>query len=439
MREINHILCPVDLSYVSKSALAHAFAWANWYGAELHVLHVVPIPVAVPGMPGVVVTLDPGSLVRTQLEVQHFVEEVRLDGVRYDGVRYDMRVLHGDPAAVIVDDARRYRNALVILGSRASRGLERVMLGSVAERVLHRTQVPTLVVSATNDVAPLVAPKFKRILCGVNLHLSSLEALRFALSMATESDAELRIVSVLEPLAAVLPLGAPTDVIAEHRQRQRQLFLHAIRQHVPDEARQACTIREEVCIGEPVGTLIGMAQANAAELLIVGTGDRPHLQSLWRGRTTDRLIRSSTCPVLVVPTPPAVRRAASITAVAIPRDQWRTVLDRLNDEHRGGLTTVTIIDREMSAMPETTALPLTGVVVDRSAAGPETIELILGDREQSHLTHVIDRPTELRLERLWLNSVRLLISDASGTATLVEIAAVPRPSIDALATASLQF
>ena len=43
------------------------------------------------------------------------------------------------------------------------------------------------------------------------------------------------------------------------------------------------------------------------------------------------------------------------------------------------------------------------------------------------------------MERLWLNSVRLLISEASGTATLVEIVGVPQPSIDALAAASLQF
>lgn len=90
-------------------------------------------------------------------------------------------------------------------------------------------------------------------------------------------------------------------------------------------------------------------------------------------------------------------------------------------------------------MPEVTALPFTGVVVDRSAAEPEMIELMLGDGEQSHLTHVIYRPTELRMERLWLNSVRLLISEASGTATLVEIAGVPQPSADALAAASLQF
>ena len=354
-------------------------------------------------------------------------------------MRYDVRVLHGDPAGVIVDESQRYRNALVVVGSHARHGLERVMLGSVAERVLHRTHVPTLVVSATNKLVPSAVPRFKRILCGVNLHLSSLEALRYALSLATESDAELRIVSVLEPLAAVLPLGTPAHVIAEHRQRQRQMSLRGIREHVPDEARQACTIREEAYIGDPVGTLLQVAQESEAELLIVGAGDRPHVQALWRGHTTDRLARHSRCPVLVVPTPSAVRRAASMTSTPIAHDQWRTVLDRMSDEHRGSPTTVTIIDREMSAMPEVTALPLTGFVVDRCGARPETIELILGDREQSHLTHVINRPVELRVERSWLNSVRVLISDASRTATLVEIAAVPQPATEALAASTLPF
>ena len=434
MRELNHILCPVDLSSVSKSALAHAFAWAHWYGAELHVLHVAPIPVAVPGMPGVVVTLDQGSLVHTHLEVQHFAQEVCLKHVLYD-----VRVLHGDPAGVIVDESQRHPNTLVVVGSHARHGFERVMLGSTAERVLHRTHVPTLVISATNTLGPSSPPRFRRILCGVNLHLSSLEALRYALSLATESDAELRIVSVLEPLATVLPLGTPSHVIAEHREHQQQMSLRGIRQHVPDEARQACTIREEAFIGDPVGTLLQVAQESEAELLVVGAGDRPHIEALWRGHTTDRLVRLSSSPVLVVPTPSAVRRAASMTSTPIAHDQWRAVLDRLSDEYRGSRTTVTIIHKEMSAMPEATALPLTGIVVERSAAQPETIELILGDREQSHLTHVIDRPVELRVERHWLNSVRLLISDATGNATLVEIAAVPQPAFDALVASTPPF
>jgi nucleotide-binding universal stress UspA family protein len=277
-------------------------------------------------------------------------------------------------------------------------------------------------------------PAFKRIVCGVNLHLSSLEALRYAISLAMEWDAALRIVSVLEPLAAILPLGAPAHLIAEHHQQQRQMALGAIREHVPEEARQACRVLEEAYIGDPVGILLGAAQRDAADVVIVGAGDRPHLSALFRGHTTDRLVRQSACPVLVVPTPDAVRRAASMSAAPIARDQWRTVLKRMNDELRGRLTTVTVIDREMSALPEATALPLTGIVLDAGNGRQESIELILGDREQSHLTHVIDRPTELRLQRLWLNSARLLIADASGTATLVEIAAAPHAAMEALAS-----
>jgi nucleotide-binding universal stress UspA family protein len=386
-------------------------------------------------MPGVVVTLDCGALVHTRLEIEHFAEQVCIRGVPYD-----VRVLHGDAGTVIVEEAQRYRNALVIIGSRGNRGLERLVLGSVAERVLHRTQVPTLVVSAANAVDPSAVPRFKRIVCGVNLHLSSLEALRYALSLATESDADLQVVAVIEPLAAVLPFGTPAHVIAEHRQHQREAALRAILEHVSDEARQACTIREEARIGEPVDTLLQLTQECEAELLIVGAGDRPHVQALWRGHTIDRLVRSSTCPVLVVPTPSAVRRAASMTAPPLPRERWGTLLDRLNAERVGCLTTVTIIDKEMSAMPAAKALPLTGiVVVDRLRQETPTIELILGEREDSHLTHVIERPNELRFERLWQGGARLLISDASGTATLVEMAPMPQPALEALAAANPPF
>src|SRR5262245_27235362 len=220
MREISHILRPVDFASVSSPALGLAFAWARWYGAEVHVLHVAPIPIAVPGMPGVIVTLDRGSLVDTRLELQHFAEQVCLSGVRYE-----VQVLHGDAATVIVEEAQRYRNTLVIIGSRATRGLERLMLGSVAERVLHRTKVPTLIVSPASALDPAASPRFKRIVCGVNLHLSSLEALRYALSLATESDAELQVVAVIEQLAAILPPGTPAHLIAEHRQRQYELAL----------------------------------------------------------------------------------------------------------------------------------------------------------------------------------------------------------------------
>jgi hypothetical protein len=198
-------------------------------------------------------------------------------------------------------------------------------------------------------------------------------------------------------------------------------------------------VHEEIYVGDEVGTLLQAAAAGDADLLIVGAGDWSHLSDLWRGRTTDRLVRDAVCPVLVVPTPAAIRRAAAVKALPKPREEWPARWDRINFELRGHLTSVILIDPAMSALPAVTALPLTGIVPERHTNGRETLELILGDREQSHLTHVIDRPTELRVERLWLNGIRLLISDARGARTLVEISGLPQPSPDALAAVNPLF
>src|SRR5262249_21906578 len=53
MIEITRILCPVDLSEISRRALEHATALARWYDAQLTVLHVVPSPAAA-GVPALV-------------------------------------------------------------------------------------------------------------------------------------------------------------------------------------------------------------------------------------------------------------------------------------------------------------------------------------------------------------------------------------------------
>ena len=79
----------------------------------------------------------------------------------------------------------------------------------------------------------------------------------------------------------------------------------------------------------------------------------------------------------------------------------------MSEEHRGSPTTVTIIDREMSAMPEVTALPLTGIVVDRSG-GPAGDDRTDSGRPRTVASHPRHRSArELRVERSWLNSVRV--------------------------------
>ena len=51
MISIKHVLCPVDFSEFSRHAFGRAVAVARGYGARLTVLHVLPVPSAVPALP----------------------------------------------------------------------------------------------------------------------------------------------------------------------------------------------------------------------------------------------------------------------------------------------------------------------------------------------------------------------------------------------------
>ena len=438
MRQIDHVICPVDLSPCSERALAYAFAWARWYGAEvhvLHVLHVVPMPLAAAGVPGVVVTLGQKPLAEVRREVEDHVSSVP-----NPGVALDVQVFEGDPASIILREVKRYHNAVLIIGSHARRGLERFVLGSVAERIIHDTAVATLIVPPPGGHEADAPPVFKRILCAVDLLPSSLEGLRYALSLAKESDATVDIVHVVEDATADLLFSPHLYAVPEYQRYRVADALREIQQHVPNEAREACSVREEVLTGDAVSTLLGVAEETRAELIVVGAGDRYHLRSLWLGSTTHRIVRAAHCPVLVVPTPAAVWRAAAVTAAPLARELWRDELERVSREHHGDRTTVTVIDEELSAQPEATALPLLGVMTEGDATGVEAIDVMLGAPDGTHLTHVIPHPSALQLHETRLHAaVSLLVRSQDGTVTLIEVARQSHPRVEALAQARIQL
>ena len=134
MMPVTRILCPVDFSEVSRHALDHAVALAHQFKARVTALHVIapvvsmiPSPEA-PLYPPVVLT--PEDVAQYAKELQGFVgDEVGSAGV-------ECQVLEGAPLGTIVEYATANAVDLIVLGTHGRSGLERVMLGSVTERVL---------------------------------------------------------------------------------------------------------------------------------------------------------------------------------------------------------------------------------------------------------------------------------------------------------------
>jgi nucleotide-binding universal stress UspA family protein len=140
------LLATTDLSAISEVAVRQAADLARRYGARLDLLHAVEqIPTY--DLPGIYQSsLPPQDEAVSALE-QHArdgLEALAADlGLPEDRIRTILE--HGDPASTIVDHAADEGADLVVLASHGRSGLERFLLGSVAEKVIRTAPCPVFV------------------------------------------------------------------------------------------------------------------------------------------------------------------------------------------------------------------------------------------------------------------------------------------------------
>jgi nucleotide-binding universal stress UspA family protein len=149
MIRIRKILYATDFSPYSNQAYFHAVALAENHGASLTVLYVMPTGFGTPEAAGGV---EDRSYWREQLE------QIRPINA---GIPVRHVLLEGDPAGEIVDYAREVATDLIVMGTHGRTGLERLLMGSVAEKVMREAPCSVLVVKLPKGVpateAPLVA------------------------------------------------------------------------------------------------------------------------------------------------------------------------------------------------------------------------------------------------------------------------------------------
>lgn len=301
MSEIKRILCPIDFSEPSRHALDHAVALARWYGAKVSVLHVhqltTPTFSAGPyvGLEG----LQPMSLTEVErgelmLAINEFVAGDRAAGAPID------TLLHEDanvPGA-IVDHASALGADLVVLGTHGRSGFERLMLGSVAERVLRRAAMPVLTVPPrVPDAVPRTAMALERIVCAVDFSDSSGAALTFAASLASKARAGLSVLHVVELLPEASEM--PTFDAAAYRAARfddGRARLAAVMSQVPGAAEAQALL----LAGKPAREIVQLASEQQAGLIVMGVRGRGVVDRLLFGSTTHRVVQQAACPVLTV-------------------------------------------------------------------------------------------------------------------------------------------
>src|SRR4029453_9813185 len=99
----------------------------------------------------------------------------------------------------ILAQAGALKADLLVMGSHGRTGFERVLLGSVTEKVIRKAGCPVMIVPrAAHDLERGGPLSFHNILCPVDFSDGSVNAMRYALSIAEESDAELTLLNAIE-------------------------------------------------------------------------------------------------------------------------------------------------------------------------------------------------------------------------------------------------
>jgi len=278
------ILFPTDGSDAAETALDAAIAAADAHDATLHVLYVAD-------------TNQP-SLANIQGEVTDVLEGEGRDIVddaagcaRNAGVDTVAEVVQGGPSRTICEYVDDRGVDLVVMGTRGGRDIERIILGSVTERVVRNGAAPVLVVPPESDRE--YPPE--SILVGTDGSEGSDVAVDEGLEIAEATDATLHVVSVLE--SNVLGIDVGSSQIAEAREERDEELFAPVSERADDRGVAVETAVEE---GDVVDRLNEYVATNDIDLVVVGTHGRTGLDKRILGSVTENLMRSASVPVLSV-------------------------------------------------------------------------------------------------------------------------------------------
>lgn len=253
--------------------------------AELVLVHVWHIPPsAFPGEYDL-----PGDMIQAMVDdskqrLDAAVRDASLAGAK----RVTGTLLTGVPWAEIVEGLEKEGCDLCVMGTHGRSGLPRILLGSVAEKVVRHSPCSVLVVRPDSDVQP-----FAHALVPTDLSASANDALELAAGLV-RPDGALTLLHVLElpvPFSGALPAELACDVDG-----------HAAAALGKAAARLAPRVRTRTCTRmgyAGVQILATLDEDRSLDLVVMGSHGRTGIKRALIGSVAEKIVRHARCPVLV--------------------------------------------------------------------------------------------------------------------------------------------
>ena len=290
MSRIANILVPVDFSNASKAAMNFGAQLALQFQARLVVAHIVPSLAAIlHSIPKDEFGLERQIFAETERQLPDEIPTSYRTRISTQSI-----VRAGDVRDELLSIVDSEKIDLIVMGAHGRRAVERLFMGSTAENMLRKTPVPIIIVperSKEVSQSPVEAP-FQRVIYATDLSDTADGGFRYCVDLVRSLGAQMTLLHVLDVNESVAFENKP-EVRAQLQARMRKM--------IEGEDCIGLPLRTEIGDGTPYRRILKYAEETSADLLVINLQSNGKLEREFLGSTAERVIRSSSIPVLSIP------------------------------------------------------------------------------------------------------------------------------------------
>jgi nucleotide-binding universal stress UspA family protein len=292
---VKEILVPLDGSELAESVLPYVETVAAKTGAELILLTAVHgHEIGISGYPGETDIRDRSDEVRSYLES-------RCDELRRRGLPVRSEIHYGPEADAILNAAADHVVDLIAMSTHGRSGIGRWIMGSVADRVLHNTHRPLLLVRARESAGEAVElPAVNKILVPLDGSPMAGAVLPYVRDFAKHLGASVVLFQALATTETYVPAEMGHYRLGDLLNKMEEGAHRYLARIAGEMASDGVAARGVVTFGPAVNEIADAAKREGADLIAMATHGRSGVGRWIIGSIADAVVRRTSLPCLVI-------------------------------------------------------------------------------------------------------------------------------------------
>ena len=211
--------------------------------------------------------------------------------VEYNGISFQPLLSRCDFEVAMSHWISEHGIDLIVVGTHGRKGVQRFLLGSTSEVVLHNATCPVLTIGPHVEAPRAFSLTLDNILFAAELGAQSKHAIEYALALAAERHAQLTLLHVLPEESRKYP-----DLT-----RVLRFAMDELQRLLPDDASSICKTELAVDAGDPAEGIVKHARDEKTDLIVMGRACNSDFSAKGSSGVTYRVAGAAPCPVLSVP------------------------------------------------------------------------------------------------------------------------------------------